>query len=76
MFRIHKPSALFNNKRIMYIACIKRKNSNFSALNFVIYKCTNVHKLEAVDLNLFLLKICYFFHFDACDVHNSLVVKV
>ena len=55
----------------------KERNSNFSALYFVIYESTNVHKLEVVELNLFdtTFEICYVFSFDACDVHNYIVVK-
>ena len=56
----------------------KERNSNFSALYFVIYESTNVHKLEVVDLKIYFditFEMYYSFHFDACDVQNSLVVK-
>ena len=35
----------------------KERNSNFSALYFVIYESTNVHKLKVVDLKIYLISL-------------------
>ena len=52
----------------------KERNSNFSALYFVIYESKNVHKLEIVDLKIYLiplLKFAMVFSFDACDINRD-----
>ena len=54
----------------------RERNSNFSALYFVIYESKNVHKLEVVDLQIYLIPLLKFpmSMSYACDVHNYIVV--
>ena len=56
----------------------KERNSNFSALYFVIYESKNVHKLEIVDLKIYLIPLLKFatvFSFDACDINRGEAIR-